>query len=766
MNLLNILLVEDDPNSIAITTYIFNKAGLRDNLKVVKSGQDAIAYLSGSGVYSDRRTYPFPSLVLLDLYMPGIDGFEVLSWIRNQKDLQDLPVVILTASYDSDDIQRCFELGANNYLLKPISIDSIKEIVDIYTKPVSDNPRVLLIDDDLDMRRLAMAQLKKRFPGIRIVEVGTQEELGPALAQGEYDIVITDYDLKWTNGLKLLRIMKTRWPRCPVIMCTGSGSEEIVAEALRLGIDDYVLKKQKHFVRLPNAVRLALARSRHLKDAIETNARYRALYERVPIGLFSCTLNGNLIDANPAFLKMLGFSNLESITSINLAESFADKEDRKKIASFERSKNNIFSLETRLIKTDGSVIWAELKIYRVRDEQKKRLYYEGTLIDITERKNLELQLRQATKMEAIGLLAGGIAHDFNNILTSLIGYGTLMQMKTGEDDPLRMYIDQIISASNKAANLTQNLLSFSRTRPQNLEIIEVNRHILTTINLLKRLLTDDIKLDVLTSTEEMYIKGDATQFDQVLFNLVTNARDAMPKGGRLTIATELIRLDNILDLTLGFGEPGMYAGIYVTDTGHGIESDKKEKIFDPFFTTKEIGKGTGLGLFTVYGVVKQHNGCIDIKSEKNKGTTFKIFFPITTEVVKTDTSSQSLKKEKGGATILLAEDNDEVRSLMIQILSDFGYEVIPASDGEEAVEIFKKNRDVDLLLFDSVMPKKNGREAYDEIKKIEPNIKVLFTSGYTKDIVLNKGIEDNEFHFISKPIKPIELTNKIRDILS
>lgn len=674
-------------------------------------------------------------------------------------------VVILTASYDSDDIQRCYELGANNYLLKPVSIDSIKEVIDIYTKPISDNPKVLLIDDDLDMRRLAITQLKKRFPGIHIVEVGTPDELEPALSHGEYDIVITDYDLKWTNGLRLLRIVKTRWPRCPVIMCTGSGSEEIVAEALRLGIDDYVLKKQKHFVRLPNAVRLALARSRHLKDAIESNARYRALYERVPIGLFSCSLDGKLIDANPSFMRMLGFSSLESITSINLAERFADKEDHKKIASFEKLKKDIFSFETKLIRTDGSTIWTELKIYKVRDELKKILYYEGTMIDITERKNLELQLRQATKMEAIGLLAGGIAHDFNNILTSLIGYGTLLQMKTSEGDPLRMYIDQIIFAANKAANLTQNLLSFSRTKPQNLELIEVNKHILTTINLLKRLLTEEIKLEVFTSEEEIYIKADPTQFDQILFNLVTNARDAMPKGGRLTITVELVKLDNMFDLTLSFGEPGMYAGIYISDTGSGIDNDKKEKIFDPFFTTKEIGKGTGLGLFTVYGVVKQHKGCIDIKTEKNKGTSFKVFFPITNEEAKIDTPISFLEEEKGSATILLAEDDDEVRSLMIQILSDFGYKVIPASDGEEAIEIFKKTKGIDLLLFDSVMPKKNGKEAYEEIRKIDPNIKVLFTSGYTKDIVLNKGIEDKEFHFISKPIKPTELLNKIKDIL-
>lgn len=766
MNPSTILLVEDDPASIKITSYIFNKAGLNNKLQVVTNGEDAISYLTGVGNYSDRETYPFPSLILLDLYMPSMNGFEVLSWIRNHREFQDLPVVVLTSSYDSDDIQKCYELGANNYLLKPISVDSLKEVVDIFTKPVSEDPRVLLIDDDLDMRRLAISQLKKRFPGIRIVQVGTPQELEPALQQGGYDIVITDYDLKWTDGLKLLRIIKTRWPRCPVIMCTGSGNEEIVAEALRTGIDDYVLKKQKHFARLSNAVRLAIARSRHLKDAIEYNARYRVLFERVPIGVFACSLQGKLTEANPAFLKILGFSNLDSLSNINFMEIFADEDDLNKVISFGRSKKNILSIETKLKKTDGALIWADLKLYIVKDENKKRIYYEGILNDITDRKNLELQLRQATKMEAVGLLAGGIAHDFNNILTSLIGYGTLMQMKTGEDDPLRTYIDQIISAANKAANLTQNLLSFSRKKPLNLELIEVNTHITNTINLLKRLLTEDIVLNVMPTKEGLYIKGDTTQLDQVLFNLVTNARDAMPKGGKLTITTELVRLDNMLDLALSCGEPGLYAGIYISDTGHGIDHDNKEKIFDPFFTTKDVGKGTGLGLFTVYGIIKQHKGCIDIISEKNKGTTFKIFIPITDDISKKDISPLNMAKEKGCETILLAEDNDEVRELIIQILHDFGYKVIPASDGEEAIEIFKKNKEIDLLLFDSVMPRKNGREAYEEIKKIDPKVKVLFTSGYTKDIILNKGIEDHEFNFIAKPIKPLELLRKIKETLS
>ena len=258
--------------------------------------------------------------------------------------------------------------------------------------------------------------------------------------------------------------------------------------------------------------------------------------------------------------------------------------------------------------------------------------------------------------------------------------------------------------------------------------------------------------------------ADATQIDQILFNLATNARDAMPRGGVLTIETKAVELDDESKRYHGYGEPGRYALLSISDTGMGMDEATKAKIFDPFFTTKEVGKGTGLGLSSVYGAVKQHNGYITVYSEPNIGTTFHIYLPIVSKGAKEEESAPAPVKG-GNETVLVAEDNEAVRDLLRDVLVEYGYRIIEATDGADAIEKFKKTDRIDLLILDSIMPIKNGREAYDEISKIRPDIKVLFTSGYTRDVILDKGIEDKKFDFISKPISPNVLLQKVREML-
>lgn len=384
--------------------------------------------------------------------------------------------------------------------------------------------------------------------------------------------------------------------------------------------------------------------------------------------------------------------------------------------------------------------------------------------DITELKRLESRLRQSQKMEAVGTLAGGIAHDFNNILTSLMGYANLMQMKMDKTSPLRSYLDQIISASRKAADLTRSLLAFSRQSPAILSPLDINNTIETTNQLLKRLMTEDIELRTSLMQGDAVIMADKPQIDQILFNLATNARDAMPQGGILIIETDIIIMGPEFINVHGFGEQGKYVLLSVSDTGEGMDEATREKIFDPFFTTKEIGKGTGLGLATVYGIVKQHNGYITVYSEPGHGTTFRIYFP-TVQVKVNEERDTTTPITRGGETVLIAEDDEEVRCFMREALEEYGYKTVEAIDGEDAINKFRQHRDVDLIIIDSVMPKKNGREVYDEIRKKDPHIKVLFTSGYTRDIVLNKGIEDHEFNFIAKPLQFEEFLQKVREIL-
>ncbi|NLW36711.1 MAG: PAS domain S-box protein [Syntrophorhabdus aromaticivorans] len=384
--------------------------------------------------------------------------------------------------------------------------------------------------------------------------------------------------------------------------------------------------------------------------------------------------------------------------------------------------------------------------------------------DITEVKRLEAQLRQAQKMESVGTLAGGIAHDFNNILTTLIGYATIIQMKMGKNNPLRSHVDQILSASQKAADLTRSLLTFSREQPVSLIPLDINNTIKAAKKLLKRLLTEDIELRTSLTKDDTVVMADKSQMDQILFNLVTNARDAMPKGGMLTIQTGITAMDKEFTRIHGFGEPGRYVLISVSDTGTGMDEATRDKIFDPFFTTKETGKGTGLGLTTVYGIIKQHNGHITVYSEPKQGTTFRIYLPAADTRAGRETNTEPFVST-GNETILIAEDNEGVRHVMREALQEYGYKTIEAIDGEDAINKFRQHRDIDLIIVDSVMPKKNGCEVYGEIRKINSHIKVLFTSGHTKDIVLNKGIEDGEFDFIAKPLLFNEFLQKVREVL-
>ncbi len=384
--------------------------------------------------------------------------------------------------------------------------------------------------------------------------------------------------------------------------------------------------------------------------------------------------------------------------------------------------------------------------------------------DITELRQLENQLRQSQKMEAIGTLAGGIAHDFNNILTALMGYASLVQMKMDTSNPLRSYMDEVLSASEKAVDLTQSLLAFSRQQSVTLVPLNINNTIKEAKKLLRRLLTEDIEFHTSLAEADMIVMADKSQMDQILFNLVTNARDAMPKGGTLTIETAIATIDSTFIKVNGFGEPGEYVQINIIDTGMGMSEITRSKIFDPFFTTKEVGKGTGLGLATAYGIVKTHNGYITVESTLNQGTTFHVYLPKVTMTI--DEAEDTIISITGGKeTILIAEDNEGVRRFMREALQGHGYTIREAIDGEDTIERFTEHRDIDLIIIDSVMPKKNGREAYEEIHRIDPQIKALFTSGYTKDIVLDKGIVEKEFDFIGKPLSLNKLLQKVREVL-
>ena len=415
---------------------------------------------------------------------------------------------------------------------------------------------------------------------------------------------------------------------------------------------------------------------------------------------------------------------------------------------------------------ENNPIYVETKSYPLKNASGHIISAIEIINNTTGKKKLEDQLRHSQKMEAVGQLAGGVAHDFNNILTAITGYGSLMKMKMGEHDPLRNYLQQMLDASERAANLTRSLLAFSRKQVISPRPVNLNKIIKNVEKLLQRLVSEDVEMRVILTSKDLTVMADSSQIEQILMNLVANASDAMLERGCLTISTEVDVLDHEFIRMNGFGKPGMYALFSVTDTGAGMDEKTKRKIFEPFFTTKQAGRGTGLGLSIAYGIVKQHDGYITCYSEPNMGTTFKIYLPmIKRKTVKTERAVLH-PVSSGTETILVSEDDAAVSKIVKEVLEQFGYTVIEAVDGEDAISKFKNNRDrVKLLILDVIMPKKNGKEVYEEIRKDRPDVKVIFSSGYMTDILQKKGALEGDLNFIPKPVSPTELLRKVRETL-
>ena len=476
---------------------------------------------------------------------------------------------------------------------------------------------------------------------------------------------------------------------------------------------------------------------------------------------------GNVSYWNTAAEKMFGYDDDEMLgrnLEIIIPPQYRDAH-KKGFKRFTESGHGPMIgkvYEVSALRKDGSEFPIELSISGLL--LKGKWHSAGVVRDITGRRNLEEQLRQAQKMEAIGTLAGGVAHDFNNILTAIIGFGSLLTMKMAKNDPMLHDVNQILAAADRAATLTQSLLTFSRKTPIETKPVSLNSIISKVEKLLVRFIREDIELTSTLAAEELTVMADPAQIEQILINLVANARDAMPKGGKLRICTDIVELDREFIRVHGYGTPGRYASLTCSDTGSGMDKETAQRIFEPFFTTKETGKGTGLGLAIVYGIVQRHNGYINCYSEPGMGTTFRIYLPLTEALPETAGVVPEMLPKGGDEIILVAEDDAAARSLFKQVLETYGYTVIEAVDGEDAIGKFIAGKDeVKLVILDVIMPKKNGREACEAILHIRPDMKCLFTSGYTAGIF--DGGEHKLQHFLSKPIITTMLLKKIREML-
>lgn len=511
---------------------------------------------------------------------------------------------------------------------------------------------------------------------------------------------------------------------------------------------------------------------RRQNEIVESERRFRTLSEFSQDWDYWISENGDIIFNSPSCEKITGYSQNEFIEKPNLLNEIIYPEDeeafRKHLENFKSPEH--FEIEFRIATKDGGVKWLSHvcnPIYVEGEFRGRRVSNR----DITDRKRLEEQLRQSQKMESLGLFAGGIAHDFNNILTVIDGYSRFLKAIIGDrDEKINNYIQQIIDASKRAQRLTSSLLSFSRKQIMRPQPVMVNNVIEEISKFLKRLIGEDIELRLIFNKPEeaLPVFADPHQIEQVIMNLAANARDAMPEGGKLTIETARAFFDQRRAREHGC-KPGDYMMISVSDTGIGIDKELLPHIFEPFFTTKEKGKGTGLGLSIIYGIIKQHEGLINVYSEKGIGTTFKIYLPAmkkAEEMVHKEEKAFVGADIMGSETILLAEDDDSVREFLRDAIEGYGYSVLLAVDGEEAIKMYEADSNkIDIVILDVIMPKKNGKEVYNHIKKIDPEIKVIFISGYTEDILTSKGIYEEGLEFISKPVNINELMKKIRGML-
>jgi PAS domain S-box-containing protein len=509
-------------------------------------------------------------------------------------------------------------------------------------------------------------------------------------------------------------------------------------------------------------------RKRVDRELLQSEQKFRTAFEDAAVGMCLTGGDDRFLIVNYSLCKMLGYT-AEELTGMDWIE-VTHPDDREKCRRWEDEivAGDVYSpaLEKRYIHREGRIVWGMLTKVLLRDDSGAPLYFINQVQDITELKSLENQLRQAQKMEAIGTLAGGIAHDFNNILTAIIGYGSLLEMKIGKNDPSLQLVEHILTAADRAASLTKSLLTFGREQNSEQHIVDLSGIVLGVEKFLLRLLREDIELRTTIVDKACMVFADSGQIEQVLMNLTTNARDAMQHGGKLAVTTSMINLDRDFVATHGYGSPGRFALLSVTDTGAGMDAETKNRIFEPFFTTKEVGKGTGLGLSMAYGIVKQHNGYITCYSEPGEGTTFRVYLPAV-DALAEPLPVPSCKTPPGGTeTILVAEDDMQVRMLTHKLLESFGYTVIEAVNGEDALKQFLAHqKTIQLALLDVIMPRKNGREAYEEMRKRSPGLKALFTSGYSADIFQQGELDESSYAFISKPVLPAELLHKIRHML-
>jgi len=676
-------------------------------------GYEVVTAPHGVAALETARQDP-PDLIITDILMPVMDGFALCREWKKDERLKRIPFVFYTATYtDERDREFALSLGAEGFIVKPEEPDAFMAIIRETIQQVGSAPAT---------RAEPAAGAPPRFP----TETPEKEE----------SVYLKQYNEA------LIRKLEAKMEQLEQANCE---LEQDVA-----------------------ARQMAEAALR------ESEARFRSLVEAAPEGIFVQS-QGRFVYVNPAMLRLFGASRVEDLLGMEIMERIAPEcreAVRERIQLQRETGKPAPLMDQEYLRLDGSQVPVETTAVPVR--------YQGRdahlvfVRDITERKQterekakLEAQLAQAQKMESVGRLAGGVAHDFNNLLTVINLYSDMALRSLEPDNPLRQDLEEIRRAGDRAAQLTRQLLIFSRRQPLEMRTLNLNEVLQGLAKMLPRLLGEDILLQMKLAPDLGYIHADPGQIEQVVVNLAVNARDAMSEGGQLTLETVNTTLDKLF-LRLHSGvEEGEYIMLAVSDTGVGMTEEVKAHLFEPFFTTKGPGKGTGLGLATVYGIVKQHRGHIWVYSEPGLGSTFKVYLPrVEAGPAATSRSEEATALPRGSETVLVVEDEPAVRSVAVRVLSGLGYQVLEASSGLDALQVAATwGQMIHLLLTDVIMPEMNGKALAEQLTALYPALKVLFISGYTDETISRRGVLEEGVAFLQKPFTPSRLAHKVREVL-
>jgi two-component system cell cycle sensor histidine kinase/response regulator CckA len=630
--------------------------------------------------------------------------------------------------------------------------------------------RVLLLEDDADDAALVLRALATGLE-VEVDVAQTPAEFKERVSSRSYDVILCDFRLPGWTGLEALRWTRKSGCLVPFIHVSGNMGEELAVECLKEGATDYVLKA--NLGRLPGAVRRALdeetlraERDRALRQLADSEQLFATAFRASPEGItISSLADGTYIEVNDAFLRMIEHERADVIgrTARDLG-IWEDAEQRSSLLLRLAGTEAVRGLEARFRTRSGNILQVELSAEAVQLQGTPCLL--AIVRDVTQLRSLERQIRQSQKMEAIGRLAGGVAHDFNNLLGVITGYAELVRRRLPGSDPLHGKVEQILKAAERAAALTGQLLAFSRQQVLQPEVLDLNHVVSDMDKMLRRLIGKDVELTTLLDPDLGRVRADPGQLAQIVMNLAVNARDAMPRGGRLAIETSNADLDTTYIALHPPSRPGPYVMLVISDTGSGMDPETQSHIFEPFFTTKPVGEGTGLGLSTVYGIVKQSDGYIWVYSELGVGTTFKIYLPRVEGTAAGARAQRAIPVGGGSETVLVVEDEEALRGLLRETLEANGYTVLTARDGAEAVRIANAHAGtIHVIVTDLIMPGMTGRSAVEEIMPRHPESRILYMSGYSSEAVTRQGVLSRGSPFIGKPFTLESLLRSVRELL-